>query len=301
MPERDVLEQAGLASSPQRTLVMGILNVTPDSFSDGGDHFAFGDAIAHAHLMVAEGADIIDVGGESTRPGSQRPTEDEELARVVPVVERLAGEGLVVSVDTMRASVARAALDHGAAIINDVSAGLADEAMLQVVAEAGVDYIAMHWRGHGAGMNDLAHYGQVGEEVMAELQARIDAALAAGVAAERLIIDPGYGFSKDADQNWALLGDQQRFVDLGYRTLVGVSRKRFLGDLLTDANGPRPVHQRDDAAVAITTLSALQGVWAVRTHTVRQHRDAVEVVARFVAEGGRSPFQPGQDEGSSAS
>lgn len=274
-------------STPARTLVMGILNVTPDSFSDGGDHFAHGDALAHGLHMVSEGADIIDVGGESTRPGSTRPTEEEELRRVVPVVEALASRGIIVSVDTMRASVARAVIEHGAQVINDVSAGLADADMLRVVADSDADYIAMHWRGHGSVMNAFASYDDVTAEVMDELQARLDAALAAGIPRERLIVDPGYGFSKDASQNWALLADQQRFVDLGYRVLVGVSRKRFLGDLLRDELGPRPVLQRDDAAVAITTLSALQGVWAVRTHTVRQHRDATEVVARLLAERSR--------------
>ncbi|MGA4668917.1 dihydropteroate synthase [Propionibacteriaceae bacterium Y1923] len=273
-----------MSEAPSRTLVMGILNVTPDSFSDGGDHFAHDDALTHAQQMLDEGADIIDVGGESTRPGSVRPSEDEELSRVIPVVDALADRGVTVSVDTMRSSVARAAIDHGAAIINDVSAGLADEEMLKVVAASGADYIAMHWRGHGAVMNDLAHYDDVTAEVMDELSGRIDAALAAGIPAERLIIDPGYGFAKDADQNWELLADQEHFQTLGYRVLVGVSRKRFLGELLRDAKGARPVLQRDDAAVAITTLSALQGVWAVRTHTVRQHRDAVEVVARLRTE-----------------
>ena len=267
-----------------RTLVMGILNVTPDSFSDGGHHFGLGEALAHAHQMLAEGVDIIDVGGESTRPGSVRPTADEELRRVVPLVEALAAQGVTVSVDTMRASVAAAVLDKGAAIINDVSAGLADPGMLRVVADSDADYIAMHWRGHGSVMNDLAHYDDVTAEVITELQVRVDAALTAGIPAERLVIDPGYGFAKDAAQNWSLLANQEHFAQLGYRVLVGVSRKRFLGDLLGDAHGPRPVLQRDDAAVALTTLSALQGVWAVRTHTVRQHRDAVEVVARLALE-----------------
>lgn len=264
-----------------RTLVMGILNVTPDSFSDGGEHQDLEEAVAHARHMVAEGADIIDVGGESTRPGSVRPTPEEELDRVLPVVERLVSEGMVVSVDTMRADVARACLDRGAQIINDVSAGLADPGMLSVVGDSGADYIAMHWRGHGAVMNDLATYQDVTAEVLDELGERIKVATAVGIPAERIIIDPGYGFAKDADQNWELLSHQEQFLELGHRVLVGVSRKRFLGDLLRDQHGPRPVLQRDDAAAAITTLCALQGVWAVRTHTVRQHRDAVEVVARL--------------------
>ncbi|WP_207474714.1 dihydropteroate synthase [Tessaracoccus sp. SD287] len=268
-------------AAPPRTLVMGILNVTPDSFSDGGDHFAHEDALAHAQRMLDEGADIIDVGGESTRPGSTRPSEQEELRRVVPVVAALAARGVSVSVDTMRASVARATIDEGAAIINDVSAGLADPDMLGVVADSEASYVAMHWRGHGSVMNELARYDDISAEVDHELRGRVEAALAAGIPRERVILDPGYGFAKDADQNWALLADQERFLGLGFRVLVGVSRKRFLGDLLSDERGPRPVLQRDDAAVAITTLCALQGVWAVRTHTVRQHRDATEVVARL--------------------
>ncbi|MCT1458596.1 dihydropteroate synthase [Aestuariimicrobium sp. p3-SID1156] len=266
-----------------RTLVMGILNVTPDSFSDGGEHQTPEDALAHARHMLSEGADLIDVGGESTRPGSVRPEVEEELARVVPVVEKLAGAGVIVSVDTMRAEVARACLDRGAAIINDVSAGLADPDMLATVAESGADYVAMHWRGHGDVMDHRAHYEDVTAEVKAELGQRIEAARAAGIASERIIIDPGYGFAKDAEQNWELLARQQEFVDLGYRVLVGVSRKRFLGDLLRTDLGPRPVTRRDDASAAITTYSAMQGVWAVRTHTVRQHRDAVEVMDRLRA------------------
>lgn len=267
-----------------RTLVMGILNVTPDSFSDGGAHFAHADALAHAQQMLDEGADIIDVGGESTRPGSSRPTEAEELRRVVPVVAALASRGVTVSVDTMRASVAGAAIDQGAAIINDVSAGLADADMLPVVADSGAHYVAMHWRGHGSVMNTMAHYDDITTEVITELRGRIEAALAAGISRDRLIVDPGYGFAKDSDQNWNLLAHQEQFLALGHRVLVGVSRKRFLGTLLGDERGARPVLGRDDAAVAITTLCALQGIWAVRTHTVRQHRDAVDVVARLRAQ-----------------
>lgn len=270
-----------------RTLVMGILNVTPDSFSDGGQHATTDAALAHARRLVDEGADIIDVGGESTRPGAVRPSADEELARVLPVVTTLAAEGVDVSVDTMRADVAARCIEAGAAIINDVSGGLADESMLGVVADADVDYVAMHWRGHGSVMNERARYDDVTAAVLAELGERVEAALAAGVAPQRLVLDPGYGFAKDADHNWTLLADQQRVLDLadryGARVLVGVSRKRFLGELLATEAGPRDVADRDDAAAALTTYCALQGVWAVRTHTVRAHRDATLVVERLRA------------------
>ncbi|WP_203568935.1 dihydropteroate synthase [Aestuariimicrobium ganziense] len=264
-----------------RTLVMAVLNVTPDSFSDGGRWLDAERAVDHGLDLVAQGADIIDVGGESTRPGAHRPSLDEELNRVVPVVAALSGQGVTVSVDTMRAAVAEASIAAGAAIINDVSGGLADPDMLATVAGADVDYIAMHWRGHGEVMNANARYLDVVAEVLDELVDRRDAALAAGVAPERLVLDPGYGFAKDAEHNWALLRAQEQFLDLGHRLLVGVSRKRFLGELLADEHGPRPADERDDATVALTTHSALQGVWAVRTHTARAHRDAVEVVARL--------------------
>lgn len=260
---------------------MAILNVTPDSFSDGGQHATTASALDHAGVLLDQGADIIDVGGESTRPGAVRPSPDEELARVLPVVRELCARGVVVSVDTMRAEVARQCLAAGAQIINDVSAGQADPDMFAVVADSDADYVAMHWRAHGATMNDFAHYQDVVAEVIAELSARVAAAIDAGIDAGRIIIDPGYGFSKDADHNWELLANQQRFGDLGHRVLVGVSRKRFLGQVLADADGPRPVDGRDDAAVAITTMSAQQGVWAVRTHTVRPHRDAIAVVERL--------------------
>ena len=273
-----------------RTLVMGILNVTPDSFSDGGRWADPAAALDHARGLLDDGADLIDVGGESTRPGATRPSADEELRRVLPVVEALVGLGAVVSVDTMRASVAQACLEAGAAIINDVSAGLADPEMFGVVAaQPEADYVAMHWRAHGAVMNDAAHYDDVVAEVTRELLARRDAALAAGIAAERIVLDPGYGFSKTAAQNWELFAANESFLHHGHRVLVGVSRKRFLGELLAspDARGelrPRPTEERDAATAALTTVCAQQGVWAVRTHEVRAQRDAIEVVARLASE-----------------
>lgn len=272
-----------------RTLVMGILNVTPDSFSDGGRWATPATALDHAKRLLDDGADLIDIGGESTRPGAVRPSADEELRRVRPVVEAVAGLGVTVSVDTMRASVAEACIEAGATLVNDVSAGLADPAMLATVAaHPGVDYVAMHWRAHGAVMNDAAHYDDVVAEVTGELLGRRDAALAAGIAADRIVLDPGYGFSKTADQNWTLFAANESFLRHGHRVLVGVSRKRFLGDLLAapDARGelrPRPTEERDAATAALTTLCAQQGVWAVRTHEVRAQRDAVEVVARLQA------------------
>lgn len=269
-----------LLASP-RTLVMGIVNVTPDSFSDGGDHFDTDAAIAHGRLLLAQGADILDVGGESTRPGAERPDEAEELRRVVPVVRALAAEGAVVSVDTMRANVARAVAEAGAAIINDVAGGLADEAMLPTVAELGLPYICMHWRGHGAVMNAAAVYDDVVAEVVGELEERVEACLGAGIERDRLILDPGFGFSKDVDHNWELMRHLDQVERMGFPLLVGVSRKRFLGDLLAEGGTPRPPKERDAATAAITTLMAERGIWAVRTHEVRDQRDAVEVVARL--------------------
>lgn len=269
--------------TPGRTRVMGIINVTPDSFSDGGDHATPAAAIEHGRRLLAEGADLLDIGGESTRPGAERPSLDDELARVVPVIEALAADGAVLSLDTMRAEVARAGVEAGATIVNDVSGGLADAAMLPTVATLGVPYVAMHWRAHSTQMTQLTHYDDLVADVVAELTARADAALAAGVAREQLILDPGYGFAKTPDQNWPLLAHLDAFEQLGFPLLIGVSRKRFLGELLADEQGLRPPKQRDDATLALTTLLAQRGVWAVRTHTVRPHRDAIAVVERLGA------------------
>lgn len=263
-----------------RTLVMGIVNVTPDSFSDGGDFLATDAAIAHGHDLLVQGADIVDVGGESTRPGAARVSVDDEADRVLPVVRALCSAGAVVSIDTMRAEVARAATEAGAVIVNDVSGGLGDAAMLATVAELGVGYIAMHWRGQSDLMQGLAVYGDVVADVCAELAECRDAALAAGIAAENLVLDPGLGFAKTPAQNWTLLARLDALQALGQPLLVGASRKRFLGELLTG----RPPKERDDATVALTTLLAQRGVWGVRTHTVRAHADAIAVVARLAAE-----------------
>lgn len=261
-----------------RTLVMGIVNVTADSFSDGGRWLEPQAALAHARELVAEGADLIDVGGESTRPGAERVSEADELARVVPLVERLAAEGVDVSVDTMRASVAEASAQAGAAWINDVSGGQADPAMLPTVARSGVGFIAMHWRGFLTADDNLARYDDVVAEVTAELAAIRDQALAAGIAPEKLVLDPGIGFSKDPEHNWALLRHLDAIESLGHPVLLGVSRKRFLGALLADADGPRDPVGRSDATTALTVVAAQRRLWAVRTHRVRPERDAIAVV-----------------------
>ncbi|MGL4832341.1 MAG: dihydropteroate synthase [Propionibacteriaceae bacterium] len=269
--------------SADRTLVMGIVNVTPDSFSDGGDYFTPDAAIAHAHQLISEGADLLDIGGESTRPGSQRPSPAEELNRVIPVVEALADTGIPVSVDTMRASVAAAALDAGAQIINDVSGGLADGEMLELMAERNKPYIAMHWRGHGSIMQNADHlnYDEVVSDVYGELQRRVEACMDAGIKPENLILDPGIGFSKTAEHNWEILRQLELVQRLDFPLLLGVSRKRFLGSLLAHDGIDREPKNRDDATLALTVFFAQQSCWAVRTHTVRAHRDAIAVVEQM--------------------
>lgn len=265
-------------AAPHRTLVMGVVNVTPDSFSDGGRWATPEAAIAHGRELLAQGADLLDVGGESTRPGAVRPSPAEELARVVPVVEVLAAEGAVVSVDTMRAEVARAAAAAGARIINDVSGGLADEAMIATVAGLDVDFVCMHWRGYLGTGDTNAGYDDVVGEVLAELTARLQACVAGGIEPARLVSDCGIGFSKTAEHNWELLRHLDRFQQLGHRQLVGVSRKRFLGELL---DGREPAG-RDAATAAVTAWCAQQGIWAVRTHEVRDNVDATLAIAHLL-------------------
>jgi dihydropteroate synthase len=278
-------EVAGLPH-PGRTLVMGVVNVTPDSFSDGGEWFASGDAIRHGLDLLAEGADIVEVGGESTRPGATRPDLSEELRRVLPVVKELAAAGACVSIDTMRPAVAAEAISVGARLVNDVSGGRADPAMLSLVAQAGMPYICMHWRGHARDMQNRAQYADVVTDVHAELGEQVSAALAAGIAADRLIVDPGFGFAKTGEHNWQLLRRFDELAALGLPVLAGVSRKTFLGTLLADADGvPRPPRERDDASVALTTVLALHRIWGVRVHTVRANRDAIAVVTRLVGTG----------------
>jgi dihydropteroate synthase len=263
-----------------RTRVMGIVNVTPDSFSDGGSFEDSDSAVRHGLRLLNDGADLLDVGGESTRPGADRVPEAEELRRVLPVVEGLVAAGAVVSVDTMRASVAEVALAAGAQLVNDVSGGLADPRMLPLVVEAEVPYVAMHWRGHSSEMQSRTGYDDVVGEVCAELRARRDAAEAAGMDLQRLLLDPGLGFAKNALHSWTLLQALPTLAALGQPLLLGASRKAFLGALLADpSGGPRPAAERDDATAAVTALAAQAGVWAVRVHQARANADAVQVVA----------------------
>lgn len=263
--------------------VMGVVNVTDDSFSDGGRYLDPGRAVEHALQLCADGAAIIDVGGESTRPGAVRVDPAVESARIVPVVKELAGQGITVSIDTMRALVAEAALDSGASIVNDVSGGLADPDMLRVVAEAGVPWVLMHWRSIGPGQtHDVPAYGDVVAEVRNELLAAVDGAVAAGVDPAKLIIDPGLGFAKTAQHNWAVLHALPEFVGTGIRVLVGASRKRFLGALLAGTDGTvRPPDGRETATAVISALAAIHGAWGVRVHDVRASVDAIKVVAAW--------------------
>ncbi|WP_326598405.1 dihydropteroate synthase [Streptomyces sp. NBC_01803] len=273
-----------------RCAVMGVVNVTPDSFSDGGRWFDVESAIKRGMDLVAQGADLVDVGGESTRPGATRVDEAEELRRVIPVVRELAAEGVVVSVDTMRASVAERSVAAGARLVNDVSGGRADARMVPAVADAGVPFVVMHWRGQSVDMNDRAVYRDVVGEVIGELRESLDAAVAGGIAADRIITDPGLGFAKRAEHDLALVAAMDRLrAELGRPLLIAASRKRFLGRALVRADGtPPPARERDAATAAVTALAARAGAWAVRVHEVRASADAVRVArAVMAATGGR--------------
>lgn len=266
-----------------RCAVMGVVNVTPDSFSDGGEYFLARTAIEHGLAMVAAGVDYLDVGGESTRPGAARVDTAEELRRVLPVIEELAAAGAVVSVDTTRAEVAERAVAAGARIVNDVSGGLADPAMIPFVSQARLPYILMHWRGHSADMNTLADYRDVVGEVCAELSRQFDRAVDGGVDPARIVLDPGFGFAKEATHDWALAAGLDRVIGLGRPVLVGPSRKRFLGRLLADPAGtPRPPAERDTATLALAAILAGRGAWAVRVHAAADALDAVKVAAAVV-------------------
>ncbi|GGO57172.1 dihydropteroate synthase [Streptomyces lasiicapitis] len=261
-----------------RCAVMGVVNVTPDSFSDGGRWFDTTAAVKHGIDLAAQGADLVDVGGESTRPGAPRVDEDEELRRVVPVVRGLAAEGVTVSVDTMRARVAQQALAAGAVLVNDVSGGLADPDMVPAVAAAQAPFVVMHWRGFLTDIHARPSYEDVVSEVVDELHARVEAAIAGGIAPERIVVDPGLGFSKDAEHDLALLARIDRLLALGRPILVAASRKRFLGRVLAGPEGaPPPARERDAATAAVSALAAHQGAWAVRVHEVRATADAVRV------------------------
>ena len=261
-----------------RTLVMGILNITPDSFADGGKYLSKEDAITQGRRLIAEGADIIDVGGESTRPGANRVTEEEELTRVIPVITELVKDGAIISVDTMRSAVATAAIKAGALYVNDVSGGLADEKMAKLIANnPKIQYIVMHWRGHSKDMQKQAVYTDVVKEVMDELDERVSLLLKSGVLAEQIILDPGIGFAKESDHNWKILQNIERLQLLGYPLLIGASRKRFLGELLNTSD----TDSREAATIALTTELARLKIWGVRTHTVKAHQDAISVIERL--------------------
>lgn len=263
---------------PARPVVMGVLNVTPDSFSDGGRYADLDAAVRHGLRMFAEGARLIDVGGESTRPGADRVDADTEASRVLPVVRELAAHGVPMSIDTYRASVAAAALAAGVTVVNDVSGGLADPDMARVVADAGCPWILMHWRGHAKQMRELANYADVVTDVKAELSQRVADALAAGVAADRIVIDPGLGFAKRAADNWQLTARLPELLALGFPLLFAASRKSYLGALLADPDGdPRPTDQRAAATIATSVLAVAAGAWGVRVHDVRGTADALAV------------------------
>jgi dihydropteroate synthase len=262
---------------------MGVVNVTDDSFSDGGRHRDADDAVAHGLALAAEGAGIVDVGGESTRPGAVRIDPRVETSRVVPVVKELAAQGITVSIDTMHADVARAALQSGASIVNDVSGGRADPAMGPLLAEAGVPWVLMHWRSVSSDRpHEAPRYHDVVAEVRAELLASVDDAVAAGVDPAKLLIDPGLGFAKTGQHNWALLRALPQLVATGIPVLLGASRKRFLGTLLAGPDGAsRPPDGRETATAVISALAALHGAWGVRVHDVRASVDALKVVGAW--------------------
>ncbi len=250
-------------------LVMGILNVTPDSFADGGKHFTFEHAVQRGLQMIEEGVDIIDIGGESTRPGADRVSAEEEELRVIPVIKALVGKGADISIDTMRASTARKAVEAGAVIVNDVSGGAADPDMFTTVADLGCKYTLMHWRGHSKEMNSLAQYDDVVKEVIQEVTLQLDKALAAGIKRENIVLDPGLGFAKDAEHNWEILNRLEEFTALGYPVLIGHSRKRFIGGDTPD--------EREAGTLKISESLVGKGIWAVRVHSVAPH---VELVKR---------------------
>ena len=254
-----------MSGSPMK--IMGILNVTPDSFADGGRHDTYEKAVARGLEMISEGVDIIDIGGESTRPGAERVSPEEEQARVIPVIEKLSQTGIPISIDTMRAQTADKAVAAGASIVNDVSGGLADDAMHETVAELGCPYILMHWRGHSADMNSQAIYKDVVQDVIAEIEIQINKALHNGIARNKLIIDPGLGFAKEAEHNWEILHRIEEFTALGYPVLIGGSRKRFLGGQSPD--------EREAATIDLTSSLLAKSIWAVRVHSVAPHKRLV--------------------------
>jgi dihydropteroate synthase len=276
-------------TATDRCMVLGVVNVTPDSFSDGGRFLATGAAVERGRYLVQTGADIVDVGGESTRPGAVRTSSSDETNRVLPVIEQLASAGIAVSVDTMRASVAQRALEAGAVMVNDVSGGRADPRILEVVAEARVPYVLTHWRAHSSVMHAASSYSDVVAEVLEEIARQLARAQAAGIDQDRIVIDPGLGFSKSPESNWAILRSLGMFVATGHRVLVGASRKRFLAELTgTGREGESPSLEALDAATtAVTTLAAHHGAWGVRVHDACAAAAAVRVTARWATTPGR--------------
>ncbi|MEV7397632.1 dihydropteroate synthase [Aeromicrobium sp. NPDC092404] len=273
---------------------MGVVNVTPDSFSDGGRWLDAPTAIQHGIDLVGAGADLVDVGGESTRPGAARIDADEELRRVIPVIQGLVAEGVTVSVDTMRASTAQQALEAGAVLVNDVSGGRADPGMLPLAARTGTAIVLMHWREHSAVMQNHTHYDDLVDDIVRELMGQLNHAIVAGVDPEQIILDPGLGFSKTGEQNWTVLAHLEAFTQLRHPLLVAASRKRFLGELLAEGDELRPTDGRDDATAAISTLAAQAGAWCVRVHEPAASADAVRVVARMEHElAPRAPEETG--------
>jgi dihydropteroate synthase len=279
-----MLQPSGLPDNLRnldRTLVMGVLNVTPDSFSDGGRFNDPDIATNHALQMIKDGADIIDIGGESTRPGSERISVQAELDRVLPVISALADSGVAISIDTMRVEVAQAAVAAGACMVNDVSGGKSDPEMFGYVASLNTPYILMHWRGPSNIMNTLTDYQDVVADVTNEISKQVEVAVAAGIARERIAIDPGIGFAKTVDQNWPILKHLDVLEELGLPILMGASRKKFLGELLVKDGVPRNSDERESATTAISTLMAARGLWAVRVHDVKSSSDAIAVVDRI--------------------
>ena len=262
---------------------MGVLNVTPDSFSDGGQFLELSDALAQANLLLAQGADIIDIGGESTRPGAARVPEDQEQQRVLPVIRAIRADRKFddrqLSIDTMNSSTAREAVLAGANIINDVSGGLADPNMFRVAAETGAQIVISHWRGHSTSMDDLANYEDVARDVAAEISEQISIARANSVSPEKIIVDPGLGFAKNLTQNWELVARLNLIQDLGYPVLVGASRKRFIAGVLSEDLGSVSTERRDLATAVLTALLLQRKLWGVRVHNVEATRDAIRVVA----------------------
>jgi len=279
-----MLHPSGLPNqiiSLERTLVMGVINVTPDSFSDGGLFLDSKVAIAHAQQMLLDGVDIIDIGGESTRPGSERISAQEEIDRVLPVISEMAKTDAILSIDTMRAEVAKVAMSAGAHMVNDVSGGKADPEMLDYVAQLTAPYILMHWRGPSNIMNTLTNYDDVVRDVTMEIDAQVEVAVAAGISRNRIAIDPGIGFAKTVEQNWPILKHLDVLDELGLPILMGASRKKFLGELLSRSGEARVMEERESATTAISTLMALRNTWAVRVHDVKASRDAIAVVEKL--------------------